>query len=339
MPPPDTFSRAQCRPGALLVSALCLVLSAPALAMPGCLGTALQTPPPARALAMAGFAVQEHEAFGGQAMDAEGRMTEAGDSEAEDTRRTVPGLAPWQRVLGYWQAVDPRLPSRVRFGALRAADRHLLMQALNEATAGRLQGLGVGPDEGLDSVELRAVQAALSRVAVIDTPWSAAFISWLARQAGLTESEFVFSEAHVDYAGAAWQAGTDEAAGRPTRYAMRACDLTRTPPRVGDLVCQARGAGAELDTFDKIGEVLATRDTGGEALPMHCDVVVSVGATGFDTVGGNVLQSVTRRRLDFAPGTRWLDPSYLPQGCTPGAAGCIDRHMSRQPWSLLLQWR
>jgi hypothetical protein len=204
--------------------------------------------------------------------------------------------------------------------------------------------MGVGPDEGLESDELRAVQVALARVAVIDTPWSAAFISWLARQAGLAEDEFVFSEAHVDYAGAAWQAGVEEAAGRPTRYAMRACDLMRTPPRVGDMVCQARGAGAELNTFDKIGEVLATRDTGGDALPMHCDVVVSVDAAGFDTVGGNVLQSVTRRRLDFAPGTRLLDPSYLPEGCTPapgtsGTAGCIDRHMSRQPWSLLLQWR
>ncbi|WP_440531840.1 hypothetical protein [Variovorax sp. YR566] len=70
----------------------------------------MQAPSPSRALAMASFALQEHEAFGGQSMDAEGRMTEAGDSEAEDTRRTVPGLAPWQRVLGYWQAVDPQSP-------------------------------------------------------------------------------------------------------------------------------------------------------------------------------------------------------------------------------------
>lgn len=341
MPPPDTLFLGLRRLWPAAACVLCLAFSAPALAAQDCLDTATQAPSPPRALAMAAFAVQEHEAFGGQTMDAEGRMTLAGDSEAEDTRRTVPGLAPWQRVLGYWQAVDPQLPSLVRFGALRGADRHLLMQALNEATAGRLQGMGVGPDEGLESNELRAVQVALSRVAVIDTPWSAAFISWLARQAGLAESEFVFSEAHVDYAGAAWQAGMEEAAGRPTRYAFRACDLTRTPPRVGDLVCQARGAGAGLDTFDKIGEVLATRDTGGEALPMHCDVVVSVDAAGFDTAGGNVLQSVTRRRLDFAPGTRWLDPSYLPEGCTPapGGAGCIDRHMSRQPWSLLLQWR
>jgi len=340
MPRHDASAKLPVLSSSLRAALLCgALMPVPALAAPVCLDTATQVPPPARALAMASFAMQEHEAFGGQAMDAEGRMTEAGDSEAEDTRRTVPGLAPWQRVLGYWKAVDPRLPSQVRFGALRPADRHLLMQALNEATAGRLQGMGVGPDEGLDSSELRAVQAALARTAVIDTPWSAAFISWLARQAGLAEEEFVFSEAHADYAGAAWQAGVDEGFGRGTRYALRACDLRRTPPRVGDLVCQARGTGAELDTFDKIGEVLAARTTGGEPLPMHCDVVVAVDATGFDTVGGNVLQSVTRRRLDFAPGTRWLDPSYLPEGCSPGMPGCIDRHMSRQPWSLLLQWR
>jgi hypothetical protein len=361
MPPYDsTFSARRCF--AALACTLALTAAFPALASPSsssCIDAATQFPSPARALAMATYATQEHQAFGGQAMDAEGRMTEAGDSEAEDTRHTIPSLAPWQRVLAYWQAVDPRLPTQVRYGGLRPANRHLLLQALNEATAGRLQGMGVGPDEGLASDELRAVQVALARVSIVDTPWSAAFISWLARQAGLADDEFVFSEAHVDYAGAAWQAGTDEAAGRPTRYAMRACDLMRTPPRVGDLVCQARGAGAELNTFDKIGEVLATRDTGGDALPMHCDVVVSVEAAGFYTVGGNVLQSVTRRRLDFAPGTRLLDPSYLPEGCSPasgapgahgasgtssasgasGAAGCIDRHMSRQPWSLLLQWR
>ena len=285
-----------------------LVAAGNASAAPGCLDTATQVLSSSRALAMAAFAQREQQAFGGQAMDAEGRLTNAGDSEAEDIRRSPQNLAPWQRVLGYWQATGVRLR-------------------------------GVDADAAPDSSEPQSIDTALSRVAVIDTPWSAAFISWLALQAGLGPDEFVFSEAHVDYAGAAWKAGLDEAAGRTTRYAMRACDLTRTPPRVGDLVCQARGAGAEINTFDRIGEVLAQRPTGGEALPMHCDVVVGVDATGFDTVGGNLIQSVTLRRLAFAPGTKLLDPSYLPEGCAAGAVGCIDRHMSRQPWSLLLQWR
>lgn len=279
-----------------------------AAAAAGCLDTAAQIPSPPHALAMAAFARQEHQAFGAQTMDAEGRLTSAGDWEAEDVRRSALDLAPWQRVLGYWQATGVRLR-------------------------------GTDPDRVAAPSEPPSIDTALRRVAVIDAPWSAAFISWLARQAGLGPDEFVFSEAHADYAGAAWRAGLDEAAGLATRYALRACDLTRTPPRVGDLACQARDAGAGLDSFDKIGEVLARRPTGGEPLPMHCDVVVAVDATGFDAVGGNVVQSVTSRRLAFAPGTKLLDPSYLPEGCTAGAAGCIDRHMSRQPWSLLLQWR
>src|SRR4051794_10091977 len=60
-----------------------------------CVDTAMHAAPPARALAMAALAEREHIAFGGQTMDAEGRLVEAGDNEAEDTRRP----APWQRVL------------------------------------------------------------------------------------------------------------------------------------------------------------------------------------------------------------------------------------------------
>lgn len=324
----------------ILTAALPLASAAASL----CLDTAAQTPPTARALAMAQAAEREHLAFGGQAMDAEGRMTTAGLSEAEDTRIGRLSAPPWQRVLGYWRAVDApdaraRLPSEVRFGALRPADRTLLEQALDEATADRLQGLGVGPDQGLQSHELRAAIAAIDRVAVIDTPWSAAFISWLARQARLGAGEFTFSDAHSDYAGAAWRAGAAEAAGHPSAYAMRACDIAATPPRIGDLVCQTREDAAAIDNYDRIGRVLADRPTGGSALPMHCDVVVAVDAGGFDAIGGNVLQSVTRRRFVFAPGTRQIDPSYLSQGCDAAQAGCVDRHMSRGSWSLLLQWR
>lgn len=307
-----------------------------------CLQTATQVNASPRAIAFASAATQELRAFGDQTLDAEGRLVIAGNSEAEDTRSGLGDPPPWQRVLRYWEAVDPQdglLPSQVRFGAWRPADRRLLVQAIGQASEARLQGLGVGPDQGLEASEVRALQTAVNRVAVIDTPWSAAFVSWLARQAGLADGEFVFSEAHADYAGAAWQAGAAEAAGRSTRYAMRACDITQTPPRVGDLVCQARGARAGLDTFARIGEVLAEWPTGGAALPMHCDAVVAVDARGFDAVGGNVLQSVTRRRLDFAPGTSVLDASYLPEGCAAGTPACIDRHLSQQPWSLLLQWR
>ncbi|RYY65664.1 MAG: DUF2272 domain-containing protein, partial [Comamonadaceae bacterium] len=223
---------------------------------------------------MAAAARQEHLAFGSQSLDAQGRLVRAGSAEAEDDGRSWRGAAPWQRVLRYWEAVGPpgpHLPAAVRWGGLRPADRWRLGEALEQAGSERLQGLGVGPDQGLQSHEILAVRAALARVAVIDTPWSAAFVSWLARRAGLGAGEFAFSEAHADYAAAARAADRAERDGRPTAYALRACDLALTPPRVGDLVCQARGSRSSLERFDALAEALDARSAGpgGAALPMH----------------------------------------------------------------------
>ena len=303
-----------------------------------CASTSAQ-PAPARALTFAAVAQQQFVAFGNQTMDAQGRMTQSGSAEGEDFRTAADGIAPWERVMAYWRAVDPegRLPDALRYGALRPASRQMVEGALGQVSAERLQGMGVGPGEGLRVAQIQAASSAIDRAAVIDTPWSAAFISWLAQQVGLRSDEFTFSEAHADYAATAWAASRAEAGGVPTSSALRACDLTRTAPRVGDLLCQARGDNTELDSFNAIGAALMARRGGGAAVPMHCDVVVQVDERQFDAIGGNVLQSVTRRSFEFAPGTHVLDPSYY-LGCS-GQAACIDRHMSLQPWSLLLQWR
>ncbi|WP_225784390.1 DUF2272 domain-containing protein [Xenophilus sp. Marseille-Q4582] len=313
----------------------------PAQAGTLCASTATQ-PPPGQALRLAQLALREHAAWGGAQIDAQGRLTDAGSVEAGMPPGPSRTPAPWQRVLGYWSAVPAGAgpyPSQIHVGALRPADRPLLEQALSQASDARLAGLGVGPDQGLASHEQQAVRVALARVAVIDTPWSAAFISWLAREAGLDAPRFAFSEAHADYAAAAWAAGQAEAQGLPSPYALRTCDLTRTTPRVGDLVCQARGRNAGLDDHEALTEALQQRLATGRVLAMHCDVVTQVDAQGFDALGGNVLDTVMRRRLDFAPGTRLLDASYRPGTCEPGTAGCPRRHLSHQPWSLLLQWR
>ena len=297
---------------------------------------------PSRARVFALAARTEHAAWGNSTMDSSGRLVSSGASEAEDTSRPFGGPAPWQRVMSYWRAVDPprtRLPYIVRYGDLQRADRTALQAELAQLAAnpsGSPEGtVDPGPRPGM----LEALRVAVDRVAVVDTPWSAAFVSWAARQAGLHDEEFLFSEAHADYAGAAYQAGVQEALSHPARSALRACDLARTTPRVGDLVCQARAGEAGLNSFEKIGEVLAERPTGGEPLPMHCDIVSAIDDFGFEAIGGNVLQSVTRRRMDFAPGTRLLDASYFTDRCQGANSGCVDRHMSRQPWSLLLQWR
>lgn len=273
---------------------------------------------------MAAAAQREHIAWGGQAMDAFGRVVKTGDSEAEATQAGLGDTPPWQRVMNYWRAVDPessRLPSTVRFGLFSRADRGTLQRDLLQLATRPLEqvgseaGAGIGLSQApatttvLAPDTLRALQVALDRAAVVDTPWSAAFISWLARAAGLGADEFAFSEAHADYAAAAWKAGTWEAANLPTRTAMRACDIEQTAPRVGDLMCQARARSADLDRFEQLGAALEGRAADGGSLAMHCDVVTTVDADGFEAIGGNVLQSVTSRRMTFAPGTQWLDAS------------------------------
>ena len=304
-----------------------------------CESTSAQPASP-RAMTFAAIAQQQFVAFGNQTMDAQGRLTQSGSAEGEDFRTAADGIAPWERVMAYWRAVDPeaRLPDAVRHGALRPASRQFLEGALGQVSVERLQGMGNGLGEGLRAVDIQVATAAIDRAAVIDTPWSAAFISWLAQQTGLRADEFTFSEAHADYAASAWAASRAEAGGVPTTSALRACDLVRTPPRVGDLLCQARGDDTAPDSFSAIGNALMARRAGGAAVPMHCDVVVAVDERQFDAIGGNVLQSVTQRSFEFAPGTRVLDPSYY-IGCDGRTATCVDRHMSLQPWSLLLQWR
>ncbi|MEO8250150.1 MAG: DUF2272 domain-containing protein [Burkholderiales bacterium] len=310
-----------------------------------CTDSAERVAAPPRALAMARAARGEHLAWGGQAMDEQGRLIRSGSAEAENASRRFGAASPWQRVLDYWRAVDPqgRLPSVLRFGLAGRADRAAIQQQLAERFPARViepgadGGAGAGPDASVR----QALLAAVDRAAVVDTPWSAAFISWLARAADLRAGEFAFSEAHADYAAAAWAASADEVAGRATRHALRACDALATPPRIGDLLCQSRGRDAGLDSFERLGAALADRlEQRGGALAMHCDVVVAVDESAFETIGGNVLQSVTSRPMAFAPGRHVLDPSYSTQRCPDATRpGCAPRHLSHQPWSMLLQWR
>jgi len=113
-------------------------------------------------------------------------------------------------------------------------------------------------------------------------PWSAAFIAWLARGAGLTPAEFPSTVLHWDYIERFLAPGDDE------RFAAR--DPTSYAPRVGDLVCNARdrAPGAADPVVD-----LASLRRG----PYHCDLVVAVHPGGIEAIGGNVLDVVALTRL------------------------------------------
>lgn len=266
--------------------------------------------PPAIAATLATLALDENAHMGGSLIDADGGLIHEGFYEAE--RDHLPGDEPaWQRVWGYWRA------------ALGVYARDF------------------APLEAQGTI-------AEQRVALIDHPWSAVFISWVMRQAGLSDAQFDFSALHSDYVHAALDETAAEAAGQPTAYAYRACDLAQTAPRVGDLLCFARTDDASLVTFDALRAAVLQGN-----VPMHCELVVKRDATQIETVGGNVAQSVTLRRLRLAAdGSGLLWPAYLDsahraqaaalaaQAGAPEAGALLpDTYLSQQPWSMLLQLR
>ena len=123
------------------------------------------------------------------------------------------------------------------------------------------------------------------RLAGWAVPWSAAFVSYVMCEAGLTDKEFERNEAHKAYIQAAINAGPG--------YRFRAANVADTVPAIGDLVCAARGSGAA-----KINSIADFNANPGQGA-YHCDIVV-----GFDTqaparpsvlyaIGGNVLDAVT----------------------------------------------
>lgn len=109
-------------------------------------------------------------------------------------------------------------------------------------------------------------------------PWSAAFVSWLARGAGYTRDAFPSTVLHWDYIEAALAGRSAFAARDPAVHA----------PRVGDLVCAPRGF---TTTFGSLRRG-----------PYHCDLVVGTAEGAVEVIGGNVGDVVARSPLPVDAG-------------------------------------
>jgi hypothetical protein len=143
---------------------------------------------------------------------------------------------------------------------------------------------------------------------------------------------------------AAFEASAAEAAGRVPGQAFRACDVATTRPRAGDLLCATRASTAGTASFDALAVALAAR-VPGEDFPMHCELVVRSDEGGdakLETIGGNVVQSVTLSRMtlnaDKVLGGTYLAGAAPRRDCARGAPQCRG-HLGRRPWVVLLQFR
>ncbi len=125
--------------------------------------------------------------------------------------------------------------------------------------------------------------------------WSAAFVSYVMRGAGVGAREFPPSAAHAFYLDAL----IADAQRFPATAPFLPYEVAERAPRVGDLVCADRSAAPLASWRDRAAEA-------GRFRPMHCDIVVRVTAGAVEAIGGNVRDAVTLSRFATDPSGRLL---------------------------------
>lgn len=110
-------------------------------------------------------------------------------------------------------------------------------------------------------------------------PWSAAFISWVMREAGMGD-RFSYSDWHAHYI----RNSIRHRRVKDKSFAYWGYRLHERAPQVGDLVGYARQKGI---TYDYQPTVYSS----------HTDLVVAVRPGEIDVIGGNVKDSVTKKTL------------------------------------------
>lgn len=110
-------------------------------------------------------------------------------------------------------------------------------------------------------------------------PWSAAFISFVVKDAG-AGNHFRYSPQHSVYISKAIRDAKNKSA-----VAYWCLRLNECKPKVGDIVCWTRQHGIDYDN-----------QHGGDYAG-HCDIVVEAGVGQVKVIGGNIGQSVSERVL------------------------------------------
>ena len=243
---------------------------------------------------IAAAACAEHRAWYRPFIDTDGRIGPVPVREAVRTQ-LADGQPAWERVVEYWRG------------------------------SGLLWQVGAG-----DCAHAVAPQASC-RAFVLDTPWSAAFVSWVMRRAGVPA--FQSAANHLQYVRRAYS--------EPFQSPYRVASPLATPVRAGDMLCFVRAA-TRVYGFAELATVLSNGEPG---LGMHCDIVVGISIASDGTriahlIGGNVHDTVAMRRLALTPGDRFRDLPLRQPGepdCSPESAYACD--LNRQDWSVLLQLR
>jgi hypothetical protein len=262
-------------------------------------------------------AIDEFNFFGGHEIDANGRLLRFGVTAAEPENDSEGPASnsqhSWRRVMTYWRSLygddfGPMLEVRGRRDAADAGPEKpagALLDATPAALSKAVEGVA---DPGLREI----LRETVLRAAVLDTPWSAAFISYVVKEAGVSAGAFQFSNAHRAYIYDAFAASAAELSGNPGERLYRACPLSATKPRAGDLICNHREpALADADEQTVREHIRAEADGKPDVWSVrrtHCEVAAFVDgpASKMYSIGGNVLHGVAARKLNLRqPGLKF----------------------------------
>ena len=257
-------------------------------------------------------AIEEFSRFSGHQIDSNGRLFRFGLTEAEHEEDDGGGRQAsldhlgWWQVMQYWRALfdnDPagKLEVRGYRDASTSTDGAQAAAILRTDAARLLRAA-----EGVSDPEAREIlrEAAL-RAAIVDTPWSAAFVSYVIRRSGVVAKAFRFANAHRVYIYDAFAASAAELTNEAGEWLYRACPLTTTRPHPGDLICQQRepalADSSDAAVRERIRAELAGSTDARSIRRTHCEVVgyIDAPARKMYTIGGNVNQAVTARKLNL----------------------------------------
>jgi hypothetical protein len=268
-------------------------------------------PPSELGRRIAQTAIDEFTRFGGHQVDSNGRLFRFGLTEAEHEeddrggRQADLGHLGWWQVMKYWRALYGNdSPDRLEVLGYRDASTlsgQMQAAARLRTTAARLLHLA---EKVPDPAEREILREAALRAAIIDTSWSAAFVSYVIRESGVEANAFRFANAHRAYIYDAFATSAAELTNEAGERLYRACPVS-TRPRVGELICHQREP-ALADASDRAVRERIRAELGGSVgarsvRRTHCDVVahVDVRARKVYTIGGNVNQAVTVRKQNL----------------------------------------
>lgn len=319
-------------------------------------------------------AIEEWKNFERQTIDNDGKLSIFGGAEGE-TNELVSGSAkinkeaPWYNVYRYWMILFDGKLANDRFRPY-SYKNHDFMDAdgqtggiignNNNSAQKLIAKINSSPE--LSEEDKIIISDAINRASIIDAPWSGTFISAMHKIAiERVQSiqpqalNFRLSSRHSNYIKEAYLTAKGEIennVSNPNYGRYRACDPSKTKPRIGDMICYVRLGTATTfkkyslsDSFQEAAQIYFYGDD--EKLKnTHCDIISSIDndKNEIEVIGGNVQQSVTKKTLNLDRHNKTLTPSNYDDAETLKNEGdkiCKKQNcrLNAKPWFVLLQSR